>query len=210
MSNIWFTSDTHFGHKNIVRGCSDWADKEKACRPFNTVEEHDLFLLEQLNKHVRANDVLYHLGDFGLGFAWRERFPEMRARINCQTIHLLLGNHDHVFDAQCNKEPYGPRLFTSIRKLFYGKIAGRSMVLCHYAMRTWPWQGHGAIHLYAHSHGNLADDPNALSMDVGVDTKLFGHTRFTPYSAEEVFDIMDNCKRCSAPDHHQPEVVHGR
>jgi len=45
--------------------------------------------------------------------------------------------------------------------------------------------GRGAWQLYGHSHGNLADDPLSLSMDVGVDTH-----DFRPWHFEEVQAAM--------------------
>ncbi len=206
MSNIFFTSDSHFGHKNIVKALSDWDTKERACRDFQTLEEHDAYLLSQINTRVRSCDILYHLGDFGLGFAWKERFKELRAKIACETIYLVLGNHDHIFSAKNKNANEYRSLFKDVRELTYKKICGRPIVMCHYAMRTWPWQQHSSIHLYGHSHGNLADDPNALSMDIGVDTCLFGHEKFTPYSIEEIFHIMDTHKKNVAVDHHKPGI----
>ena len=58
MSNIWFTADFHLGHKNIIRYCN---------RPFETVEEMNHTILERLNACVKANDILYFLGDFCIG-----------------------------------------------------------------------------------------------------------------------------------------------
>jgi calcineurin-like phosphoesterase family protein len=156
-------------------------------------------LLDQLNKRVKPQDTLYHLGDVGFGFAWRERFKELRSKIRCERIILILGNHDHVMENKKNEDVRS--LFTRIEKLYFGKIAGRAMTLCHYAMKTWPWQHQQSIHLYGHSHGNLPDDPNALSLDVGVDTHLYGHEKFVPYSAEEIFHIMSQ-KRFVPLDHH--------
>jgi len=201
---IWFTSDSHFGHKNIIRSCSNWHDKEKT-RDFPTVEDHDNFLIDQLNKHVAPSDVLYHLGDFGLGFAWKDRFKEVRSRIKCETIFLCLGNHDHIFTSKNKKADEVRCLFKDVRDIYYKKLMGRAFVLCHYAMRTWPWMQTQSIMLYGHSHGNLADDPNTLSMDVGVDTCLFGHPKYAPYSAEEIFAIMDNFKKFVPVDHHKVE-----
>lgn len=51
---IWFTSDTHFGHKNILRFCK---------RPWNTVEEMDEGLIQNWNKVVGKDDIVFHLGD---------------------------------------------------------------------------------------------------------------------------------------------------
>jgi calcineurin-like phosphoesterase family protein len=52
---IWFTSDTHFGHNNILKFCK---------RPWNTVEEMDEALINNWNAVVGTNDIVFHLGDF--------------------------------------------------------------------------------------------------------------------------------------------------
>lgn len=49
-----FTSDLHFGHKNIVDLCR---------RPFADVEEMDAVLIENWNRKVKKNDVVYLTGD---------------------------------------------------------------------------------------------------------------------------------------------------
>lgn len=217
MSNIWFTSDTHFGHANIVRGCSTWPDISNT-RDFKTIEEHDDYIIEQINKLVKPTDTLWHLGDVGFGFAWKERIITMRERIKCETIKLTYGNHDHLIEHAFSNHNKGkgklsPEEAEKIRSLFkdvynlkFGKIGGRSLVLCHYAMLTWPWQHHGSIQLYGHSHGSLPDNVNQRQLDVGVDTCLYGHTKYTPYCIDEIFHIIDNLKGPYVSiDHHKPE-----
>lgn len=54
---IWFTADTHFGHKNIL---------EYSARPFSTVEEMDEALISNWNNKVASDDEIYHLGDVAL------------------------------------------------------------------------------------------------------------------------------------------------
>lgn len=207
MSNIWFTSDTHFGHKNIVKGISDWADKS-TCRDFTTIEDHDAYIIDIINKMVKPTDTLYHLGDFGLGFKWKERLSEVRRLIKCETIHLLVGNHDHVIE-EANSAAFPNDLqksikecFASIKYLSFRKLCKRLIANCHYAMLTWPWQHQGSIQLHGHSHGNLLDDPHALRLDVGFDTCLYGHKKYTLYSIEEIFHIIDNHKKFVPVDHH--------
>lgn len=234
MSNVWFTSDTHFSHKNIVRGVSDWLDKSKcaiqfaskeaedkywlkqlnATRDFATVEDHDEYILNQINKYVKPTDTLYHLGDWGMGFGWKEKFPELRARINCQTIRTVPGNHDHILEAAFsnNCKDKDAALMAKIRSCFdwyglikYGKIAGRSMVLCHYCMYTFPWQAQGSIMCHGHSHGNLVYPCEGKWLDIGVDVELYGHTKYSPWSAEEIFAVMDG-KSVARVDHHVKET----
>ena len=47
---IYFTSDQHFGHRNIIRFCS---------RPFSTVGEMDAALIWNWNKKVEDDDTVY-------------------------------------------------------------------------------------------------------------------------------------------------------
>ena len=54
-SNVFFTSDTHFGHQNILRFCD---------RPWATIAEHDQALIENWNDTVPEDAVVVHLGDF--------------------------------------------------------------------------------------------------------------------------------------------------
>ena len=65
--NIWFTSDTHYWHKNITYGVSVWPDKENNCRKFNTTQEMSSHIVDQINKYVGQDDVLFHLGDWSFG-----------------------------------------------------------------------------------------------------------------------------------------------
>jgi calcineurin-like phosphoesterase family protein len=58
MPDIWFTTDFHFGHSNIIRYCN---------RPFRDVVEMDQTILERLNASVKLHDTLYFLGDFCIG-----------------------------------------------------------------------------------------------------------------------------------------------
>lgn len=55
MPDIWFTADFHFDHNNILRYCD---------RPFSNVQEMNRAILDNLNRRVKPNDVLYFLGDF--------------------------------------------------------------------------------------------------------------------------------------------------
>lgn len=53
MNNVWFTSDFHFGHFNIIRYCA---------RPFVNSREMDDVIAEQVSACVKPNDILYFLG----------------------------------------------------------------------------------------------------------------------------------------------------
>src|ERR1017187_8464250 len=83
MLDTWFTADFHFGHNNIIRYCN---------RPFRSVEEMDKTILERLNASVKANDILYFLGDFCIGS--KARVLAHRKQIRSRQISALAVNHD--------------------------------------------------------------------------------------------------------------------
>jgi len=62
--NIWFTSDTHHTHRNIAGAeISSWKDRY---RDFKTLHQMNEALVTNINKFVKEDDTLYHLGGFCL------------------------------------------------------------------------------------------------------------------------------------------------
>lgn len=201
--STWFTSDTHFNHKNIVAGTSDWPEGNY-CRDFKTLEEHNETLIRNFNEKVKEDDVLYHLGDWSFGGI--DSIWKFWDRLNCLDIHLILGNHDHHIEkgriAKLLGED-GSQIDVDLRKLFSSvqhykeiTIEGQMIVMSHYAMRVWNKSHKGSWMLYGHSHGTLAGT-YYKSMDVGVDTN-----NLYPYSFEEIRTIMRDRETLLDADHH--------
>jgi calcineurin-like phosphoesterase family protein len=185
--NMWFTSDIHFGHANIIKYCK---------RPYKNVSEMDEALIKNWNDRVSPKDYIYVIGDFALSKP--DYANRILRRLNGEKV-LIEGNHDYgcLNDAEFRSQ------FRAIHKMFEldVELPGSDkrktrIVMCHYAMRVWNKSHHGAIHLYGHSHGSLPDDPRSLSMDVGVDAN-----NYAPISLEEVAAKM--AKKAWKPvDHH--------
>lgn len=198
---IWFTSDTHYNHKNIVRGCSEWQELEEGgshqnTRDFDTMEAHNLALVNGINDRVSVDDVLYHLGDWSFGGF--DSIKKFRDRLTVRTIHLILGNHDHHIDR--NKD--GIRgLFTSVNQVSQISIDGHRIFLSHYAHRVWDKHHKNAFHLYGHSHNTLEDRPWGKSMDVGVDSAFSIFGEYRPFRWDEVRAIL-NRRETKIIDHH--------
>jgi len=82
---MWFTSDFHFFHKNII---------QYSGRPFKSVDEMNYKIIKNLNMYVTHEDDLYILGDltFLSPSKW-ETLGKLIRQINGRK-HLILGNHD--------------------------------------------------------------------------------------------------------------------
>ena len=185
--NIWFTSDTHYGHKNIAgKEVSRWTS---GFRKFASVQQMNEALIANINKYVKEDDILYHLGDFAFGDA--KVITEFRNSLVCKNIHLILGNHDQEIEDSLELQ----ELFTSVGYVYTGYVGKQQFHLSHYSHRIWPKSHRGTIHLYGHSHGSIPD--YGRSMDVGVDT----HKDFRPYHINEIYSIMSK-REVHKVDHH--------
>lgn len=175
--NIWFTSDTHFSHNNIIKYCQ---------RPMTNSVSMDEKIIANWNRVVARGDIVYHLGDFAF-HRRKEDVEKILIRLNGQ-IHLVLGNHDH--DPIRKAKGFASVSPLKDIKVRYtdknGQEAFQEITLCHYAMKVWKHSGRGSWQLYGHSHGTLLDDPNAFQMDVGVDAN-----NFTPISFHQVKEVME-------------------
>ena len=81
----YFTSDTHFGHKNIIKYCN---------RPFADVDEMNKALIDNWNDVVRPSDEVYHLGDVSLGQI-KDTLP-LAKQLHGHKF-LVRGNHDRCW-----------------------------------------------------------------------------------------------------------------
>jgi calcineurin-like phosphoesterase family protein len=174
----FFTADHHFFHARIIELCK---------RPFRSIEDMHVAMIAAWNKRVQPDDRVYHLGDIMWG---RKGDAGLLDALN-GSIVLVAGNHDTPGYLT------HPKIIAAWHPHMV-KVEGQSIWLAHYAHRVWPKSHHGSWHLYGHSHGNLADDPNSLSMDVGVDTRP---EDFAPWSFAEIEAYMAG-KTFKPVDHH--------
>ena len=199
MNNIWFVSDTHFMHKNLCLGVSEWDDKEQSCRNFQTLEEMNELIVSNINKYVKEDDILYHLGDWSFGGV--KNIWEFRKLIKCKNIYLVPGNHDHHIKSNkilpnciirtfnLNSKDVFTEVLPELTKITIDK---QEVILCHFPLDEWENMDRGSIHLHGHSHHTKDyTDLNmyARRMDVGMDWE-----EFRPYNWDEIKEIMKERK----------------
>ncbi len=205
----YFTADLHLGDKTIAR----WRGFE------DDLAAHDELILSRLNECVGAHDELWLLGD--LCKARVEDVVAMRRAIACQTVHVVVGNHDSRSKfVTCG-------LFDSVE--YYAEVGrykrdGYKFVMSHYPMLDWDRAYHGSFMLHGHIH-SLSVEPgedvapldaknggmgmrgyNAWNaehgvrrFDVGVDAN-----GYAPVSAEEILAALPSDAEWSALHHGLP------
>jgi calcineurin-like phosphoesterase family protein len=204
--NIWITSDTHYGHKNICRGVTDWRLNDGSIpidqtRDFESIDSMNASIVNNINEFVNQDDILFHLGDWSFGGF--ENIRNFWDRIVCKNIHLILGNHDHNIERNrggCKG------LFKSVNDYVELSVGGKKFVLMHYPLSSWNGLNKGVIHLHGHVHlPNHKKFGKGRKMDVGID----GSTEFRPYNLiEEIIPIMIKRNIISDMefDHHTDEL----
>jgi calcineurin-like phosphoesterase family protein len=199
---VFFTSDTHFRHnQSFIYESRGYKDRY----------EHDDALIAKINEVVRPEDTLIHLGDFCLNITPPE-FNEILARINCQNIAYIWGNHNscirkHYEDAVATEYgkdievyPYAVGKITYLG--YYGEVIvnGQMIVIHHYPHQIWNQMQKGAWQLSGHSHytnpTTQLDSTDNKILDVGWD----GHGK--PLSFPEIQKIMMNKSHVKQDKHH--------
>jgi calcineurin-like phosphoesterase family protein len=206
---LFFTSDTHYGHSNICSGTTNWVGASNMTREFNVLEHMNQVLVDNINNMVGEDDILIHLGDFSFGGF--EKIQEFRSRIVCKNIHLVLGNHDHHIER--NKEGV-QKLFSSVSQYLRLEVkrpinkatTEKFIFVCmHYPIISWDGMNNENIHLFGHvhlpSHLRIME---GRAMDVGCDGN-----GLEPISMDEVLKILKDrpIRKSSLPkDHHEKRI----
>lgn len=165
MSAVWFSSDSHFLHRFVA-----------ALRGFDTPEEHDEAIIDRWNEMVRPDDLVWHLGDVGLGS--ETLILEQAARLNGRK-QLITGNHDACWPGHRDSRKHQRRwleVFESVQAFARIRIDGRQVLLSHfpyegdhvgedratqYRLRD---EGAWLIHGHTHLQNRLGPHPRYLTI----------------------------------------------
>lgn len=166
---VFFVSDTHFNHSNIIKYCD---------RPYKDKYEMDEALIYNWNEVVPEDGVVFHLGDFKWSGSWNTTLDRLNGK-----IHLIKGNHDYEAARFINR-------FESIQEQLTIEIGDSIVKLNHFPYLCFPSQYiqlFGHIHLstrrnegYDFERSNLLQ-PNQY--DVGVDLN-----NYKPISWKKVYE----------------------
>lgn len=162
---MWFTSDQHFGHRNIITYSS---------RPFADVDEMTRELIARHNAVVRPGDTVWHLGDFALD----ERLVPRTLPLLNGRHHLIAGNHDKCHP--CHKRGY--KTMGDYLRWGFESIGTEARVgdwqLCHlpyvgdhgeHKLRLPEWRPRDAGGWLLHGHVHEAWKVRDRMINVGVD-----------------------------------------
>jgi calcineurin-like phosphoesterase family protein len=193
--NIFFISDLHIGHKNVIKFDG---------RPFADVDEMHLEMIKRWNSVVGDEDIVYYLGD--LAFCRDETTKWFIHSIKGK-INFILGNHDKMkdivkFDRWENIHEYGTEIGVLDKDSLESRGSGgyQKIIMAHYPILSWNKSHYGSWMLHGHCHGSLMksnqDYYKRKVMDVGCNC-----IDYTPISYEKVKGIMSK-KVISSVDHH--------
>lgn len=206
---LFFTSDTHYSHSNICSATTNWSVNDGYARKFDSLEDMNQRLVDNINDKVGENDILIHLGDWSFGGF--DKIEEFRSQINSKNIHLVLGNHDDHISR--NKENV-QRLFSSVqhylkldirRPVNKATVEKFSFVCMHFPIISWGNMNRGVMHLFGHVH--LPPHLRVMegrAMDVGCEGN-----GLEPISMDEVVGILSDrpIKKSSLSfDHHEKKI----
>ena len=192
---IYFISDTHFGHSNIINICQ---------RPFESIEQMDNVLIDNWNNIVTNNDIVYIVGDFAGDNADADYYLD---KLNGKKI-LILGNHDRnwikklykrknwdIFKDPDYKLLIKKGYFYDIKHYTEKVINGQFFTICHYPMIDFAFSSKlfgekFGFHIHGHIHNNLKEEFKYLfrafnTLNCGVEIN-----NYKPVNLEEL--ILNN------------------
>lgn len=177
---VFFTSDLHFFHDNIIRYSN---------RPWKNAAEMNEGIIRNWNAVVQPGDNVYILGDVAMGGRSKaETLATYLDRLNGNKF-LILGNHDsYVKQEPCRSK------FVWMKDYFELRVkdpdAGRkrnNIIMSHYPMASWHKKGKGSWMLHGHCHHTFPKDFNVKRIDVGIDGDGYN---YSPISYEQIKKMM--------------------
>jgi calcineurin-like phosphoesterase family protein len=184
--NIFFISDIHFNHKNVLNFDN---------RPYVSIEDMNRGIVENWNSVVADNDIVFFLGDFS--FSSSMRFNENIINQLNGKIYFIVGNHDKPKNFKDFPKIIG---IYDLVDLYIDDVNStidltdklgvkQHIVLCHYPIVSWNRQHYGSWMLHGHCHTNLYNTAigellyKGNIIDVGC---MNGVLNYTPISYQDL------------------------
>lgn len=190
--NIFFTSDFHLGHKNVIKFDN---------RPFENVRIMTDTIIENWNSVVNDESIVYFLGDLFFRGS-QKRLKEIVHSLKGE-IRVILGNHDRLSKLASLERFSDIQTYQRISvKDSDGRGGNQDIIVAHYPILSWDKYHFGSWHIHGHCHMNLTKTQTGEEyyrrkvIDVGCNG-----WNYTPVSYEKVKEIM-NTKECITIDHH--------
>jgi len=178
--SMWFVSDTHFNHENILKFKRD---DDTPVRPgFEDVSHMNETMIDNWNRLVKPTDKVYHLGD--VAFGRDASFEAIMRRLNGHK-RLIMGNHDK-FPIQVYA-----RHFEKIGSWRQFKDQRIPFICCHYPLHPSALSGrktaycvHGHVH-YRDVTMNDTKVPDERYINICVEK-----TNYSPIHLDELLMRM--------------------
>lgn len=178
---IYFTSDIHFGHANILH---KFQPNRKELG--TNIDEMNDEIVRRWNATVGPHDEVYNLGDLAF-YKHPENVLPLLRRLNGRK-YFIFGNHDQV--VQKNREAF-KEVFVWMKDYYELRHDGEFVVMSHFPMAIWNRMHHGAWHLHGHCHGSYVEPHGNRIVDVGLDSPhVTGRFDMRPYSFDEIRAYM--------------------
>lgn len=164
----WFIADTHFSHTNIIR---------YAARPYASVEEMNINLIDNWNQSIGVDDQVFFLGDFGLGDV--DHLHSICSQLHGNKI-CIRGNHDR-------NASWMTRVgFNVVLESAFLKIGRHNVELIH--IPTDPAPAHFQFHGHVHDKRPNKIIKNQLNLCVEV-------WEYKPVAEKTLISLLDKASK---------------
>lgn len=172
---LFFSSDHHFGHENVIKHCN---------RPYDNVEEMDEDLISKWNEVVPKNGLVIHGGDLSMDLSYDVLKQKYLNRLNGRIIFQVIGNHDRklekwLYNNKTHNYPFGDKVLVIVKDpdSEYGR---KKIIVNHFPELSWYHIHNDSWHMYGHTHNTLTH-PNKHAVDITVDA-----TAYYPISYKDI------------------------
>jgi len=169
-SSVWFYSDPHFDHTNIIRYCN---------RPFLSVADMNKNLLCNYHNCVKAGDTVYFLGDITFGRGSKGSRYWLRELVSPDIeLYYIIGSHDNGIRPTSTGLPVVEVVSEKIVD-----IDGEQVLLIHDPAQVNPsWKG-WVVHGHVHNYRPVLWQKNRINVSCDV-------VRFRPVTVEYIAGLI--------------------